>query len=111
MGCEMIFNETEIGVQTRREMRLSYPPQYLMDAERLRYLVSELSTRYGGFLHLHLIDPQSLEGFIKSVRYWVRRYPTFILNRRKIAVGWDHNTLDLALRMELNVNDSTGEIQ
>ena len=61
----------------------------LEEAERLATWLLELSARYGGQLHIRVVDPQSLEGFFKSMRYWVRRYPTFIIDRRMKYTGWE----------------------
>ena len=109
LGCERVFSETDIGAQTRREMRISYPPQMMEEIQKLANLVNDLSSRYERQLNICLIDPQSLEGFFKSIRYWIRRYPTFILNRRKIAVGWDISKLDLALQREINISETRGD--
>jgi hypothetical protein len=61
----------------------------------------ELTYRYGDQVHIRVIDTQSLEGLFKSLRYWVRRYPTFIINGREKIVGWDQAALDAALQARL----------
>jgi hypothetical protein len=33
----------------------------------------------------------------KSLRYRVRHYPTWIVNRKKRVVGWDRQALEAAL--------------
>jgi len=38
-----------------------------------------------------------MEGFLKSLRHWVRRYPTFIINRRTEYTGWDPAALEYLL--------------
>jgi len=40
---------------------------------------------------------QSMEGFFKSLRHWVRRYPTFIIDRRIKYTGWEPNVLERLL--------------
>jgi hypothetical protein len=69
----------------------------LEEADRLATWLQELSAKYGERLHIQVVDPQSLEGFIKSLRYWVRRYPTFIINRRTKYTGWEPAALDRLL--------------
>jgi hypothetical protein len=75
-------------------MQAGYPPQMLEEAGRLSTWLQELSARWGQQLHIRVIDPQSPEGLYKSLRYWVRRYPTFIINRRKKHTGWDPDAVE-----------------
>jgi hypothetical protein len=56
---------------------------------------------------IKLIDPQSCEGFLKSVRYWVRRYPAFIIAGRKEYVGWGKAALDRVLQAHISGKGST----
>ena len=95
--CEQIFGAAELGATVRREIRITYPPEMLKDAERLATWLADLSARYGERLHIRIIDPQSMEGFFKSLRYWVRRYPTFIINRRTKYTGWELAALERLL--------------
>jgi hypothetical protein len=57
---------------------------------------------------IKLIDPQSFEGFLKSVRYWVRRYPAFIVAGRKKYVGWDKAALDRVLQAHISGENPIG---
>jgi len=54
------------------------------------------------------IDLQSFEGFLKSMRHWVRRYPAFIVAGRKEYVGWDKAALDRILRARISGESLTG---
>ena len=56
-----------------------YPTDMLEDHIRLSDWVTELSQRYGQAIEIRVIDPQSGLGLWKSLRYWVREYPTFIV--------------------------------
>ncbi len=97
MHCEQIFGATDVGATVRREIRATYPPEMLQDAERLATWLGNLSARYGQQLHIRVVDPQSMEGFFKSLRYWVRRYPTFIVNHRSKYTGWEPAALERLL--------------
>ena len=68
----------------------------------------ELAHRYGNAVRIKLIDLQSFEGFLKSVRYWVRRYPAFIIAGRKEYVGWDKAALDRVLQAHISGESLTG---
>lgn len=78
-----------VGAAVRRETRAAYPLEVLEEGGRLAAWLQDLSARYGGRLHVRVVDPQSPEGFFKSLRYRVRRYPTFVVNRRTRFVGWE----------------------
>ena len=85
-----------------------YPQDLKEDFERLSAWLIELAHRYGDALRIKLIDPQSFEGFLKSVRYWVRRYPASIVAGRKKYVGWDKVALDRVLQGHISGESSTG---
>jgi len=46
---------------------------------------------------IKLIDVQSLHGIYKSLRYRIRRYPTFIVEGRETYTGWDKTQLESLL--------------
>ena len=95
--CEQFFDAAGIGAPVHREIQADYPPEVLDEAGRLAIWLQDLSARYGEQLCIHIIDPQSPEGLLKSLRYWVRRYPTFIIDRRARYTGWDQAALERLL--------------
>jgi hypothetical protein len=95
--CERLFGTAGIGAAVRQEMRSTYPPEMLAEAGRLATWLQDLSARYGEQLHIRVVDPQSLEGFFKSLCYWVRRYPAFIIDRRMKYTGWEPAALERLL--------------
>jgi hypothetical protein len=105
--CEVFFDRAEVGRQVHREVLDEYPQNLKEDYERLSAWIIELAHRYGDALRIKLIDPQSLEGFLKSLRYWVRRYPAFIVAGRKEYVGWDKAALDRVLQGHINEENPT----
>jgi len=68
------------------------------DHARLSQMVQDLTGRYGNQVRIVLIDPHSPMGLWKSVRHWVRTYPTFIVNGEAKYTGWDVSALDSLLR-------------
>ena len=101
MHCEQVFDQAGIGRQVHQEELDQYPKDIKEEASRLASLLLDLSQRYGNQIHIQVIDPQSPEGLWKSVRYWVRKYPTFIVNGREKVVGWDQVALDALLKARL----------
>jgi hypothetical protein len=59
--------------------------------------VYDLAGRYGDCIVIKVIDPQSPEGLFKSLRYRVRRYPTWVVEGKIRVVGWDREALNAAL--------------
>jgi len=106
--CEVLFGQTEVGRQVHKEELDEYPQDLKEDFERLSAWLIELAHRYGDAVRIRLIDSQSLEGFLKSVRYWVRRYPAFIIAGRKEYVGWDKTALDQVLQGHISRESLAG---
>ena len=79
-----------------------YPDDLKEDFERLSSWLFELAHQYGDAIRIRLIDPQSIEGFLKSVRFWVLRYPAFIISNHKEYVGWDKAALDRVLQVHIS---------
>ena len=97
LHCERLFDAADIGAAVRQETRTSYPSEVLEEADRLAAWLEHLAARYGEQLDIRVVDPQSLKGFFMSLRYWVRRYPTFIVNRRAKYTGWEPAALERLL--------------
>ena len=79
-----------------------YPSDLIEDHIRLSSIVVELVNRYKNHIIIHVIDPQSAIGLYKSVRYWVREYPTFILEGEEKISGWDQARLFEAIHTRLS---------
>jgi hypothetical protein len=97
MHCEQLFHYAGIGPQIHQEVLEEYPEDITDEASHLAEILVKLTQRFGDRIHIQVIDPQSLEGVFLSLRYWVRRYPTFIVNGRKAFVGSDSDDLERVL--------------
>lgn len=58
----------------------------------------ELINQFKDGIIIHVIDPQSLRGIYKSLRYHVRKYPSFIVDEKDLIIGWNQAELELAIR-------------
>jgi hypothetical protein len=96
--CQNFFDDAGISQQVQQEQLNSYPEEMWQDYARLSQMVRDLSARYGDQLRIILIDPHSPLGLWKSLRHWVRTYPTFIVNGQAKYTGWDLAPLDALLR-------------
>jgi hypothetical protein len=96
--CQLFLEDAEISQRVQEEELRSYPEEMWRDYARLSQMVRDLTTRYGDQVRITLIDPHSPMGLWKSLRHWVRTYPTFIVNGQAKYAGWDLGALDALLR-------------
>jgi hypothetical protein len=96
--CQPFLEDAGISTPVQQEELGSYPEEMWQDYTRLSSLVRNLVTRYGDQLRIVLIDPHTPMGFVKCVRHWVRKYPTFIVNGRTKYTGWDERSVDTLVR-------------
>jgi hypothetical protein len=78
----------------------AYPEQWRSDFEATLGVVRRLSQIAGNGLVIRWSDPRSLRGLFLSLRYRVRRYPTFILGAREKFVGLEQAEAGLIPRLE-----------
>jgi hypothetical protein len=96
--CTPFMDGAGLSERINRDELSSVPEEMWREYARLSDLVRDLSQRYGSRLQITLIDPHTPMGLWKSIRHWVRRYPTFIVNGRDTYTGWDANALDSLLQ-------------
>lgn len=96
-ACELVLSEAGVGEDPFERGLDEMPPEWRDEFRRLTDWVYALAGRYGGRIQIKVIDPQSPEGLLKSLRYRVRHYPTWIVNGKKRIVGWDRQALESAL--------------
>jgi hypothetical protein len=94
LSCEMLMARANLDKAPHERGLEEYPPEWQEEFERLSSLIMDLSARYPENLLIRIWDPRSLQGLWKSIRYGVRRYPTFIVNGRTKLAGWDYNQLE-----------------
>jgi len=74
-----------------------YPPDLKEEYAKLSEWIRELTRLYGHRLFIKLIDVQSPLGIYKSLRHWIRKYPTFIVEGQETYAGWDKGGLESLL--------------
>lgn len=100
LSCEMLMARADLNQAPAERGLEDYPPDWLEDFHRLSDWVLDLSARYGDRVLIRIWDPRSMQGVWKSIRYGVRRYPTFIVAGRKVS-GWDTRQLEQTLAQAL----------
>ncbi len=88
VSCQVLLREAGLGTESA-----DYPPEWKEDFRRLVDWVLDLSRSYGDRVSIILIDPRSLQGFWRCIRYRITRYPSFIIRGKKHYVGWNREAL------------------
>jgi hypothetical protein len=96
-SCELVLAGAGVGENPTTRALEEYPQEWQDDYRRLTDWVYDLADRYGDRLLIKVIDPQSPEGLLKSLRYRVRSYPTFVIEGKTRVVGWQREQLEAAL--------------
>ena len=94
LSCEMLMARANLDQAPHERGLDEYPPEWQEEFQRLSDVVMGLSTRYQDSILIQIWDPRSLQGLLKSIRYWVRRYPTFIVEGQNKITGWDVEQLE-----------------
>jgi hypothetical protein len=105
-SCELVLAEAGVSDGPTTRAFEEYPQEWQDDYRRLTDWVYDLAGRYGDRLLIKVIDPQSPEGLLKSLRYRVRRYPTFVIEGKTKVVGWQREQLEAALVSMLSIEGS-----
>ena len=88
LHCETIWQHGDVRARDRREqLATSLPHDLAGDYQRLSDWARTVRERYPGRVRLHIIDAVSVEGWVKSLRYGVRRYPAVIVDGTAKSVG------------------------
>lgn len=66
-----------------------YPDDFKKEYLKLCSWAEEMAQHFGPRVRVTIIDPFSWGGITRSLRHWIRRYPTVILNGRERFVGWE----------------------
>jgi hypothetical protein len=88
--CELAFQHMGVGEKVHRDQaRESLPEDLRREFDALSLWVHDLAERYGDRVRVKVIDAASIEGFWKSLRYGVRRYPAIVIEGTEKHVGTD----------------------
>jgi hypothetical protein len=92
--CAVLFEESGLQGKFNQKTLDEYPQDVMEEYVQLSNLVRELARLYKHRLQIRIIDAQSMLGLYKSVRYRIRKYPTFIVNGKQTYAGWDKERLE-----------------
>ncbi|MGQ9766766.1 MAG: hypothetical protein ACUVSS_05455 [Anaerolineae bacterium] len=96
-ACEVMMARADLDQAPPARGLDELPPEWQADFQRLSGLIFDLAERYDDRLVIRVYDPRSLQGMAKALRYWARRYPTFVVDGRAKISGWDVGALEQAI--------------
>jgi len=100
--CEVVWQQTGTGRALRQEqLEASLPADLMQQYQQISDWVLQLAETYGSQLQFKVIDAASLEGWYKSLRYWVRRYPAVIVDGRTKFLGPDLEQASALIRQRV----------
>jgi len=99
--CEVVWKEVGFGKSLRQEQVASGLPEDLAsDYQAASDWVKRLFATYGDRVVVRVIDAASVEGFVKSVRHGLRRFPATIVGGHRM-IGDDFSRADKAIAEQL----------
>jgi len=105
-SCELILSQADLTESPEVRGMDEYPPDWQEDLRRLSPTIFTLSERYSNEVQIHIWDPRSLQGLIKSIRHGVRRYPTFLVSGQNKYTGWDTSQLEQDIQSRIESSKS-----
>ncbi len=95
--CELILGEAGLKGSTHCQDMADYPAELKEELVKLGEWLGELGRLYRHRISIRLIDAQSPLGIYKSLLHRIRRYPTFIIEKRDVYTGWDRQKIEALL--------------
>jgi hypothetical protein len=92
--CELIMDEAGVNTQARYQDMADYPAELREELAKLADWLSELCRLYRHRITIRLIDAKSPFGLYKSLLHRIRRYPTFIIEKKTVYSGWDRKRIE-----------------
>lgn len=92
--CELVMNEAGVNTRARCQDVADYPAELREELAKLGDWLSELCRLYRHRITIRLIDAKSPFGLYKSLLHRIRRYPTFIIEKRTVYSGWDRKRIE-----------------
>lgn len=100
--CELVWQQTGFSAGLHEEQaRSALPPDLMGDYQAVSDWVRHLLHIFGDRVAVRVVDAASLEGFWKSVRHGLRRYPAVLVAGGGRFQGADFSEAEGQLRRRL----------
>jgi hypothetical protein len=100
--CEFVWQQTGMGQTAHAEqMANNLPEDVMADYRRLSDWIIALVRKHGERIVVRVIDAASIEGFLRSLRYGVRRYPAVVIAAKEKLAPADFSVAEAAIERRL----------
>jgi hypothetical protein len=109
--CEVAFDEMGLGERIRQDAAANALPEELTtEYAQVSDWIHRLLERHPHKLAIDLVDAASIEGFFRSIRNRVRRYPAVIVDGEERRAGvTDFGELDRVIADRVSEHEGTHE--
>jgi hypothetical protein len=100
--CEVVWRETGFSKGLHEEQVASaLPPDMLQDYQSVSDWVRHLFKAHCDRILIKVIDAASIEGFWKSLRHGLKRYPAVLVGGRVTSIGTDFSPAEAEINRRL----------
>ena len=99
-NCRLIFEEVGLKSKFHNQEINQYPDDIKEEVLRLSDWIRDLVQRYPQNVQFKIIDAMTPLGFYKMLRHRIRKFPSFIIQKRTYS-GWDTEALEAIIEQHL----------
>jgi hypothetical protein len=100
--CEVVWSEVGFGRGLHAEqVRSALPPSLQADYQAVSDWVHGLRRDYGRRIEVRVIDAASMDGFWKSLRHRLSRYPAVLVDGERVSAGTEFEPAAAAIERRL----------
>ena len=93
-NCRLIFEEVGLKSKFHDQEINQYPDDVKAEVLRLSNWIRDLIQHYPDNVQFKIIDALTPLGVYKMLRHRVRKFPSFIIQKRERYSGWDTEALE-----------------
>ena len=105
-NCRLIFEEVGLKSKFHNQEINQYPDDIKEEVLRLSDWIRDLVQRYPHNVQFKIIDAMTPLGFYKMLRYRIRKFPSFIINKQQTYSGWDTKALESLINQHLQLRNN-----
>jgi hypothetical protein len=99
-NCRLVFEEVGLKSKFHDQEINQYPDDIKEEVLRLSDWIRDLVQRYPYNVQFKIIDAMTPLGFYKMLRHRIRKFPSFIIQKRTYS-GWDTEALEAIIDQHL----------
>ena len=101
--CEIVWQETGASKNLHEEqVEASLPDDLKQQYQLLSDWVRDIIDEYEGRVSLKVIDAVSLEGWFKSLRYGIRKFPAVVIDGKEKVIAGGFEQATAVIRQKLS---------